>query len=67
MSNKLEVFNSKSIVNTLEGLMTKVTDDDCNPDTVNAACNCAARITDILKVHLEVEKLNTKRSAIKGK
>ena len=67
MSNKLEVFNSKSIVKTLENLMIKVTDEECSPDTVNAACNCAARITDILKVHLEVEKITTKRNAIKGK
>lgn len=66
MSNKPEIFNSKSIVKTLEGLMTKVTKDDCNPETVNAACNCAGRITEILRVHLEVEKLSMQKSALKG-
>lgn len=66
MSNTPEIFNSRSIVNTLEGLMTQVTAEDCSPETVNAACNCAARITDILKVHLEVEKINTRKKAIKG-
>ncbi len=66
MSNKPEIFNSKSVVKTLENLMTKVTKDECTPETVNAACNCAGRITDILKVHLEVEKLNTRRTALKG-
>ena len=46
--------------------MTRVTEDDCNPETVNAACNCAGRITEILRVHLEVEKLSMQRSALKG-
>lgn len=55
-----DVFTTKNVVKTLEGLMTRVTKDDCTPDTVNAACNCADKITDILKLHLEVEKLKMK-------
>ena len=53
-----EMFNAKSVVQTLESLMIKVTDQDCTASTVNAACNCASRITDLLRVHLEVERLN---------
>ena len=52
-----EIFNAKTVVQTLEGLMVKVTEEDCTASTVNAACNCAARITDLLRVHLEVERL----------
>jgi hypothetical protein len=55
-----EVFESKSIVNTLHSLMNEVTKKECNSDTVNAACNCASRITELLKLHLEVEKFKFK-------
>lgn len=52
-----EVFNTKNVVKVLEGLMTTVTKDKCTPETVNAACNCADKITDILRLHLDVERL----------
>ncbi len=55
---KQGLFNAKSVVMTLEDLMNKVTSEECTPKTVNAACNCAARITDILKLHIEAERLN---------
>jgi len=51
------IFNAKSVVITLEKLMNQVTKEDCSPKTVNAACNCAARITDIIRLHIESEKL----------
>jgi hypothetical protein len=51
------IFNAKSVVRTLEDLMHKVTKEEASPATVNAACNCAARITDLLRIHLEVERL----------
>jgi hypothetical protein len=51
-----EEFNSKGIVNTLHSLMLNVTKDKCNAETVNAACNCANQITQLLKLHLEVVK-----------
>lgn len=40
--------------------MTKVTEDEVTSETVNAACNCADKITDILKVHIEVERMRRK-------
>jgi ACT domain-containing protein len=52
-----EVFNTRDVVGTLSNLMKKVTDKECNADTVNAACNCASQITQILRLHLEVEKI----------
>jgi hypothetical protein len=55
------IFDAKGVVQTLEGLMRDVTKDDCTASTVNAACNCAARITDLLRVHLEVERLRAKK------
>lgn len=55
------IFNAKGVIQTLESLMVKVTHEDCTASTVNAACNCAARITDLLRVHLEVERLADSR------
>jgi hypothetical protein len=52
-----EVFDTREVVQTLNGLMKKVTEKDCNADTVNAACNCASQITQLLRVHLDVERL----------
>jgi hypothetical protein len=55
-----KVFDTRKVVTTLEGLMTKVTADQVTPDTVNAACNCADKIVDILRLHLDVERLRSK-------
>jgi hypothetical protein len=59
--DKYEPFNTKSVIKTLEGLMGNVTSQNCTAETVNAACNCAARITDILRIHLDVERLKRTR------
>lgn len=55
-----EVFDTRKVVKTLENLMTRVTDTNCTSETVNAACNCADKITDILRLHLDVERLRRK-------
>lgn len=57
---KTEVFDTRNVVNTLEGLMTQVTSNNVTPETVNAACNCADKIVDILRLHLDVERLRTR-------
>lgn len=62
LREKEEVFDTRRVVTTLEGLMTQVTKDKVTPDTVNAACNCADKIVDILRLHLDVERLRTKMS-----
>jgi hypothetical protein len=56
------LFDTRTVVNTLEGLMNRVTEESVTPDTVNAACNCADKIVDILRLHLDVERLNRKSS-----
>ena len=55
------IFNAKTVIQTLESLMTRVTAEECTPSTVNAACNCAARISEFLRLHLEVERLRRKK------
>lgn len=56
-----DTFTTKKVVRTLESLMNRVTEEEVTPDTVNAACNCADKITDMLKLHLEVERLHIKQ------
>ena len=58
---KYEPFNTRGVVKTLEGLMDKVTHGDVTAEKVNAACNCAGRIADILRIHLDVERLRRQR------
>jgi len=57
-----ETFDTREVVTTLEGLMTSVTKEQVTPATVNAACNCADKIVDILRLHLDVERLRQKAS-----
>jgi hypothetical protein len=57
-----DLFNARNVVQILEGLMVKVTAEECTAHTVNAACNAAARITDILRLHLEAERLKRRIS-----
>lgn len=54
---KADVFDTREVVTTLNSLMNRVTEKDVTADTVNAACNCASQITQLLRVHLEVERL----------
>lgn len=56
-----ETFNTRTVVKKLESYMDKVTEKDCTPATVQAAVNCADKICDFLKLHLEVERLKVKR------
>ena len=60
-------FITSKIVNNLEHLMTQVTSSEVNPSTVNAACQCAEKITDLFKLHLELEKHRLKRDLMSSK
>jgi hypothetical protein len=62
VAKKSDVFDTKKVVQTLESLMGRVTEKDCTAETVNAACNCADRITQILRLHLDVHRLRSKTS-----
>lgn len=57
-----EKYDMKSVVKKLESYMDKVTERECSPSTVQAAVNCADKIVDIFRLHLEVERLKVKRS-----
>lgn len=59
-------FITSKIVNNLEALMTKVTSEEINPSTVNAACQCAEKITDLFKLHLELEKHRLKSELMRN-
>lgn len=56
-----ETFNTKTVVKKLETYMDKVTEKECTPQTVQAAVNCADKIVDILRLHLDVERLKARR------
>lgn len=64
--DKAEVFDTRRVVTTLEGLMTRVTQEVVTPETVNAACNCADKIVDIMRLHLDVERLQAKVRKTRG-
>jgi hypothetical protein len=53
-------FNTKAVVTTLHQLMGDVNKEKITADTVNAACNCAGRIADILRLHLDAARLSAK-------
>jgi len=54
-------FNTRTVVKKLEALMDEVTKEQCTPQTVQAAVNCADKICDFLRLHLEVERLKLKK------
>ena len=54
-------FSVKDIVTDLKGMMNKVTTKECTPNTVNAACNCADKITNLLKLQLEYERMQKQK------
>lgn len=47
---------SSTVAGRLLDLMNNVTKDDVNPETVNAACNCAKEIHKIIRLNLELER-----------
>lgn len=60
-----DVFDTRSIVNKLENYMDRVTQDECNAQNVHAAVSCADKIIDILRLHLDVERLKIKTNPTK--
>lgn len=56
-----DTFNTKNVVKKLETYMDRVTEKECTPGTVQAAVACADKIVDILRLHLDVERLKAKR------
>lgn len=48
--------SSKTVVKQLIGLMEEVTKKEVTPNAVNAACNCAKQIKDLLRLEFEMLK-----------
>lgn len=51
-----EQFKVGEAVNHLHGMMKSVTKDQVNPATVNAACNCVARINETITTAIQAAK-----------
>lgn len=48
---------SKNVAMQLLKLMSEITKDEINTKTVSSACLCASEITKILKLNLEIKKM----------
>jgi len=46
-------FGISKTVNTLQGLMERVTADKVTPETVNAACNCVSQLTGLMDITIK--------------
>lgn len=55
-----EDFDTGKVARTLHSAMEKILEKEISPASINAACNCAQQITNILKLHLEARRLKTK-------
>lgn len=53
ISEKFEVVET---VKQLRSMMNRVTDKEINPDTVNAACNCAQNINLTIKTAIQAAR-----------
>jgi hypothetical protein len=51
------VLNVGQVAQTLHHLMEEVTKEAVTAETVGAACQCAARLTDLVRVCIEAAKL----------
>jgi len=47
----------RQVAKILVNLMSRVTEKEVTAQTVNAACNCAAQLTSIMRVHLDAQRL----------
>lgn len=59
-SSEIDKFDSRRVVTKLADLMDGVTAKEITADNVRAACECSARITDIMRLHLEAGRLKAK-------
>lgn len=57
-------FDTRDIVFTLRDLMKEVTSKDVTSETVHAACNCADKINDLLRIHLDAERLRRRTKGL---
>lgn len=55
---------SEKLVDKLESLMDGVTKDKITPDTVNAACMCADKAIQLLRLNLDAHKYFAEAGAL---
>ena len=61
-----EIYGTSKTVDALHSMMLNVAKDEkLSAEKINAACNCAGRITDIMKVHLDYERLKLQLQRLK--
>ena len=56
-----EQFHVGKAINHLHSMMTEVTKDGINPATVNAACNCVARLNETINTAIQAAKFLNER------
>lgn len=56
-ANGVQEFNARDTVNILQDAMKKITNEKLTAENIHAACNCAGKITDIMRVHLDFTRL----------
>lgn len=61
-----EKFQSRSMrfLEKLEGMMDGVTGKQCTPETVNAACNCADKAIQIMRLNFEAHRFAAEHGAL---
>jgi hypothetical protein len=60
-----EVYGATKVIQNLEMLMLKVTENECNTETVRAACSCVEAINGLLRTHLEQQRLNIEKERMR--
>lgn len=56
-----EKFRVGDTINQLHSMMKEVTKDSINPNTVNAACNCVARLNETINTAIQAAKFLNER------
>lgn len=47
---------SKDMASQLVKMMKQVTETDSSPNAINAACNCAKQLRELMKLQFEIKK-----------
>lgn len=55
-----EVFDTSRVAKTLHTAMEEMLKKEISPASLNAACNCAQQITNILRLHLDAKRLKSR-------
>jgi hypothetical protein len=62
----MQQFDSGAVAKTLHQAAEQLLAKEITPSSVNAACNCAQQIVNLIKVHLEAERLAVRLKNLRG-